>query len=177
MRLRHVIVVALVALVAACGDATGSGPGGAPVGGGGGGGGGAPVGGAPDPCTFLPDAALETALGSTVASRELYGHDTCVFESTAEPRVVISVRISGNGRTGFENHRENVQGIGDLYRPLSGVGEDAFAFGHEVTVLQGAYSVTIFVEGPAFFSMPDSDTDRFERAKGLALAAAEQLRS
>jgi len=176
MRLRYVVVVALLGLVTGCGS---DGGGGLPGGGGGGlPGGGGGGGGAPDPCTFLPDAAIETALGAPIGERTPYAAgESCSFESNADPSVIIQVTVAGGGRDGFEVHRGYVKDIEDMYGPVSGLGEDAFHFGPEVTVLQGSTSVTIFVEGTYWFDFDDAQaqTQRFERAKALAQAAVDVL--
>lgn len=178
----HVVaVVALAALLAGCGQQSGadtpSGPGGSNGSGGPTGGGGPAAGGPPNPCTFLPDDALKTALGAAPTGdrtvRRGSGLQECTIQTAATPAAVLQVSIGGNGREGFEIHRQNVKSVESLYQPLTGIGEDAFAFGNEVTVLKGEYSVTLFLEGPAFDDV--SKADRLERTKTLAKAAVAQM--
>lgn len=130
-----------------------------------------------DPCTLIPDAALETALGGTLADeRETYhqsGSVLCRIQTTSDPPAILSVDLYATGSDGFEVQRGYKQDIADLYQPLAGIGDDAFAFGHEVTVLKGTYFVIIFMEGLPFDDVPEAE--RLERAKTLALAAADQL--
>lgn len=130
-----------------------------------------------DPCTLIPDAALEAALGGPIAAeREIYQQSSsrlCRIQTTADPPAILSVDLSATGRDGFEVSRGYKDDIPDLYQELPGVGEDAFAFGHEVTVLKGRFFVVIFLEGLPFDNV--SEADKLERAKTLALAAAEEL--
>jgi hypothetical protein len=86
---------------------------------------------------------------------------------------LLSLEISVSGRDGFERSRDNKDDIPDLYPPLTGIGDDAFAFGHEVTMLKGNYVVVVFLEGLAFDSV--ADADRLQRASNLAIAAAAEL--
>ncbi len=130
-----------------------------------------------DPCTLIPDAALEAALGGPIAAeRETYHQSSstlCRIQTTASPPAILSVDLSATGRDGFEVSRGYKDDIPDLYQELPGVGEDAFAFGHEVTMLKGRFFVVIFLEGLPFDNV--SEADKLERAKTLALAAAEEL--
>ena len=130
-----------------------------------------------DPCTLIPDDALEAALGGPVAEeRETYQQSSstlCRILTTTEPPAIVSVDLYATGRDGFEVLRGYKQDIADLYQPLTGIGEDAFAFGHEVTMLKGRYIVVIFLEGLPFDNVPTAE--RLERAKTLAVAAADHL--
>jgi hypothetical protein len=83
------------------------------------------------------------------------------------------VDLYATGSDGFEVQRGYKDDIPDLYQELTGIGDDAFAFGHEVTVLKGRYFVIIFMEGLPFDNVPEAE--RLERAKTLALAAAAEL--
>lgn len=129
-----------------------------------------------DPCTLIPDDALAAALGSPPSPdrepRVGSGSRLCVIEGT-DQNARLSVEISPSGRDGFELFRSYKEGITDLYQPLTGIGDDAFAFGSEVTVLVGKQVAVLFLEGPAFDSVPAAD--RLERTKTLALLVAESL--
>jgi hypothetical protein len=131
----------------------------------------------PDPCTLIPDAALETALGGALAEeRTPYpqsGSKLCRIQTTADPPALLNVDLYSTGSDGFEIQRGYKDDLADLYQELPGIGDDAFAFGHEVTVLKGTYFVIIFMEGLPFDNVPEAE--RLERAKTLALAAADQL--
>jgi len=130
-----------------------------------------------DPCTLIPDDALEAALGGPLAEeRETYQQSSstlCRILTSTSPPATVNVDLYATGRDGFEVQRGYKQDIPDLYQPLTGVGDDAFAFGHEVTMLKGRYFVVIFLEGLPFDNVPTAE--RLERAKTLALAAADQL--
>jgi hypothetical protein len=130
-----------------------------------------------DACTLIPDADLETALGGPLApEREEYpqsGSQLCRISSAADPPALLSLEIAVTGRDGFERSRDNKDDIPDLYQPLTGIGDDAFAFGHEVTMLKGNYVVVVFLEGLPFDGV--ADADRLNLAMNLATAAAAQL--
>ncbi len=129
-----------------------------------------------DPCTLIPDDALAAALGSPPSpDREPKagsGSIRCDIEGT-DDTARLSVEISSSGRNGFELLRSYKEGITDLYQPLTGIGDDAFAFASEVTVLVGNQVAVLFLEGIAFDSVPAAD--RLERTKTLALLLAEGL--
>jgi hypothetical protein len=129
-----------------------------------------------DPCTLIPDDALATALGSSpVPDREAQagsGSSLCVIEGT-DGNARLSVEITPSGRDGFELFRSYKEGMTDLYQPLTGIGDDAFAFGSEVTVLAGQQVAVLFLEGIAFDNV--APADRLERAKTLALLLVEGL--
>ena len=127
-------------------------------------------------CELIPDDVLETALGSGLdPNREEYqgsGCVTCRIYTTSRG-AHLNVEMSRSGRDGFETQRGYKEPIADLYQPLTGIGDDAFAFGSEVTVLQGEYVAVIYLEGLDFDPVPEGE--RLERAKPLAIAAAETL--
>jgi hypothetical protein len=129
-----------------------------------------------DPCTLIPDDALGTALGSPpLPDREAQagsGSSLCVIEGT-DGNARLSVEITPSGRDGFELFRSYKEGMTDLYQPLTGIGDDAFAFGSEVTVLAGQQVAVLFLEGIAFDNV--APADRLERAKTLALLLVEGL--
>lgn len=130
-----------------------------------------------DICSLVPDDVLTAALGSPPSpERELLqgsGSSTCVIPGTGDPAALLQLQVGPGGRDEFERQRANKEGIADLYAPLTGIGDDAFAFGEEVTVLVGDTVAVIFLEGPAFDAVEDAD--RLERAKSVAAAVAEGL--
>lgn len=130
-----------------------------------------------DICSLVPDDVLTAALGSPPSpERELLqgsGSSTCVISSTGDPAALLQLQVGPGGRDEFERQRANKEGIADRYAPLTGIGDDAFAFGEEVTVLVGDTVAVIFLEGPAFDAVEDAD--RLERAKSVAAAVAEGL--
>jgi hypothetical protein len=129
-----------------------------------------------DICNLIPDAALEAALGSPPSpDREIYrgsGETSCVIEGTGE-NARLSVTYNALGRDAFETTRGYVKDITDLYAPVPGLGEDAYRFGSEVTVLQGKHVVKIFLEGLMFDNV--AEEDRLQRAINLAQEAVKSL--
>lgn len=130
-----------------------------------------------DPCTIIPDDALTAALGSApTPDRTSYpgsGSTLCTIESSAgDARLSIEIHTIA-GRDGFEIMRGHKEGIEGLYQPLTGIGEDAFAFASEVTVLVEPYVAVLFLEGLAFDTVDPAD--RLERTKTLAVIVADNL--
>jgi hypothetical protein len=129
-----------------------------------------------DPCTLIPDDALATALGSPpLPDREPQADgdsSLCVIYGT-EGDARLDVEITPSGRDGFELFRSYKDYDPDLYQPLTGIGDDAFGFGSEVTVLAGNQVAVLFLEGVDFDNVPAAD--RLERAKTLALLLVEGL--
>jgi hypothetical protein len=129
-----------------------------------------------DPCNLIPDDAMAAALGSPPSpDREPQvgsGSRFCVIYGT-DGNAHLSVEITPSGRDGFELFRSYKEGMTDLYQPLTGIGDDAFAFTSEVTVLVGQQVAVLFLEGLAFDNV--SEADRLERTKTLALLVAEAL--
>ena len=100
-------------------------------------------GGVVDPCALVSDEVLTAALGSPPApDPELFqggGSQTCLIQGTG-PSARLSLEVISNVNPDrFEVMRENKQ-IEGFYQPLTGIGDDAFAFGHEVNVLVGTPS-------------------------------------
>ena len=130
-----------------------------------------------DACTFIPDADLEAALGGPLApDRENYPQSDgqlCRISSAADPPALLNLEVSAAGKDAFERSRDNKDDIPDLYQEVPGVGDDAFAFGHEVTMLKGRWVVTIFLEGLPFDNV--AEADKLNLAITLATAAAAQL--
>ena len=86
---------------------------------------------------------------------------------------MLNLELSASGEDAFERSRDNKDDIPDLYQPLSGIGDDAFAFGHEVTMLKGRWVVTVFLEGLPFDNV--AEADKLNLAVNLATAAAAEL--
>jgi hypothetical protein len=126
-----------------------------------------------DPCTLIPDDALAAALGSAPSPDRDAGLQLCVIKGTGDLSSRLNIEISSTGRDGFETQRGYKEPIENLYQPLTGIGDDAFAFASEVTVLVGDRVVVLFLEGLAFDDV--SPEDRLERTKTLAMLVAEQL--
>jgi hypothetical protein len=129
-----------------------------------------------DPCTVPPDDALEAAMGQSPGDREEYldsGSEYCRITGTGDPAVYLTLQYAPGGRDYFEQMRDWKDDLPDLYSVVEGVGEDAFAFGTEVTTLVGDRSVVVFLEGLPFDDVPEAD--RRARAAALAQAIADEL--
>lgn len=128
-------------------------------------------------CTLIPDADLEAALGGPLApEREKYPQSDgqlCRILSAADPPAMLNLELSATGEAAFEQSRDNKDDIPDLYQPLTGIGDDAFAFGHEVTMLKGRWAVTIFLEGLPYDYV--AEADKLQLSVNLANAAAAAL--
>jgi hypothetical protein len=117
----------------------------------------------------LTDDALEAALGAPVGSRTAYPNgssQTCSYETDTDPIAYLNLEIASGGRDQFETSRGYKDDSESLYHPVPGVGDDAFAFGSELTMLLGDYTYVFFLSGLPFDAVPKDE--RLAREQTLA---------
>jgi hypothetical protein len=131
-----------------------------------------------DACTLVTAAQESTILGVTLQSNNVPegSASRCVYFTAADGSSTTFAAINANpaGKLTYESVKQSLQGTGAIQN-VSGVGDDAYWSGEDLTLLKGDTILTVTVDGDAQHTYPINDPQKLSLEKQIAQLAISHL--
>lgn len=110
------------------------------------------------------------ALGSPAATGEKTGvnEPTCTIRPVERTGVYVTIQVKLGGKRAYEAKKQNMAGSFTVV-PITGLGDDAFTVGKELTVVKGDVVAIFFIGGVS------DDSGVGARVEALARAGTARL--
>jgi hypothetical protein len=131
-----------------------------------------------DACTLVTAAEASTILGVTLQSNTVPegSASRCVYFTAADgpSTTFAAININPAGKTTYDSVKQSLQSSGGIQN-VTGVGDDAYWSGEDLSVLKGDTILTVTVDGDAQRTFQLNDPQKLSVEKQLAEQAIAHL--